>query len=341
MSVCVVGSLNVDWVLEVESLPRPGETLIASTCTRRLGGKGANQAVAAARAGSATRLVGHVGSDDGGKWLLEFLEAEHVDISAVTRDDQAATGQAFICVDRRGENCIITVGGANARLPVQSDPARLLASAHVLLAQLEICAQILVPVFAAPVPGCIKILNAAPAIPAGRRLFTHVDVLVVNETELASYSQFRDVPAHADSEVPAHADAEVPAHADAEVPAHADAEVPAHADAEVPAPTDAVVAAARALLDRADQTVVVTRGALGALIVRGCDVQEIAGRKVAVVDTVGAGDCFCGVLAAGMDRGLSLEAAAARANVAAAIAVSRRGAAQAMPTVQEIDASMA
>jgi ribokinase len=317
MSVCVVGSLNVDWVLEVESLPRPGETLIASTCTRRLGGKGANQAVAAARAGSATRLVGHVGSDDGGKWLLEFLEAEHVDIAAVTRDDQAATGQAFICVDRRGENCIITVGGANARLPVPPDPGRLLASAHVLLAQLEICAQILLPVFAASVPGCIKILNAAPAIPAGRRLFTHVDVLVVNETELASYSQFRDVPAHTDAVVPAHADAEVPAH------------------------TDAVVAAARALLDRADQTVVVTRGALGALIVRGCDVQEIAGRTVAVVDTVGAGDCFCGVLAAGMDRGLSLEAAAARANVAAAIAVSRRGAAQAMPTVQEIDASMA
>jgi ribokinase len=272
--------------------------VIASSCTRRLGGKGANQAVAAARAGSATRLVGQVGNDESGRWLLEFLEAEHVDIAAVTRDDVAPTGQAFIAVNRCGENSIIVVGGANARLPVPQGPAARLTSVHVLLAQLETSLEALVPVFAASLPGCIKILNAAPANRAGRRLFTHVDVLVVNETELATYLQVPDLPTQ----------------------------------------EDAVAAAAQSLIERADQSVVVTRGARGALIVRGGGVQEIAGRNVAVVDTVGAGDCFCGVLAAGLDQGLSLEAAAARANVAAGIAVGRRGAAQAMPTAAEIDA---
>jgi len=305
MSVCVAGSLNVDWVLEVASLPRAGETLLAGALSRHVGGKGANQAVAAARAGSATRLIGRVGDDEAGAWLLDFLRSQHIDVTAVSRDPEASTGQAFITMSHGGENTIVVAAGANARPPLPTEPGAVLAGEQglrdqVLLAQLETSMPSLAALFAVPSPGCIKILNAAPAVPAGRDLFPHADIVVVNETELASYARLPVVPDD----------------------------------------TEAVVSAARSLLVRDGQHLVVTRGAQGAVIVGWDRVHAMAGRAVNVVDTVGAGDCFCGVLAAGLDQGLALEIACEQANLAAGIAVGRRGAAQAMPTAAEIRASM-
>ena len=295
MSVCVVGAINLDLVARVAELPRPGETVLASGVSRGAGGKGLNQAVAAARAGAEVAMVGLVGADEAGARLLEVMVQAGVDIAHVRRHPTAPTGQAFITVSEAGENAIVVAPGANAR--VSPIPVSEVAGAHVLLAQLETALAPVLSLFEADLPGCLKVLNAAPALPDGARMFASCDLLVLNQTELAAYAR---QPALLQG-------------------------------------ADAAVRAARSLLVRPHQSVVVTLGAEGVLIVDAARAQHFPGRITEVVDTVGAGDCFCGVLAAGLDEGRSLAAAAARANAAAALAVGRHGAASAMPTRAEID----
>jgi len=298
MSVCVVGAINLDLVARVSALPQRGETIMASSLNRYPGGKGANQAVAAARAGAATRMVGRVGADEAGDWLVGFLGSASVDTRGIARDD-APTGQAFITVGDDAENCIVVIAGANAKLSVVDAAPKRVGDARVLLAQLETALPPVAALFAANLSGCIKVLNAAPALPEGASLFPYCDVLILNETELADYKQL----ALTDE-------------------------------------LEAVTVAARTLLSRPSQSIVVTLGAAGALIVSTEAVFHVAARPAQVVDTVGAGDCFCGVLAAGLDEGLTLQAAVVRANTAAALAVARPGAANAMPTRAEIDAAI-
>jgi ribokinase len=298
MSVCVVGAINLDLVARVSALPQRGETIMASSLNRYPGGKGANQAVAAARAGAATRMVGRVGADEAGDWLVGFLGSASVDTRGIARDD-APTGQAFITVGDDAENCIVVIAGANAKLSVVDAAPKRVGDARVLLAQLETALPPVAALFAANLSGCIKVLNAAPALPEGASLFPYCDVLILNETELAAYTQL----ALTDE-------------------------------------LEAVTVAARTLLSRPSQSIVVTLGAAGALIVSTEAVFHVAARPAQVVDTVGAGDCFCGVLAAGLDEGLTLQAAVVRANTAAALAVARPGAANAMPTRAEIDAAI-
>jgi len=298
MSVCVVGAINLDLVARVSALPQRGETIMASSLNRYPGGKGANQAVAAARAGAATRMVGRVGRDEAGDWLVGFLGSASVDTRGIARDD-APTGQAFITVGDDAENCIVVIAGANAKLSVVDAAPKRVGDARVLLAQLETALPPVAALFAANLSGCIKVLNAAPALPEGASLFPYCDVLILNETELAAYTQL----ALTDE-------------------------------------LEAVTVAARTLLSRPSQSIVVTLGAAGALIVSTEAVFHVAARPAQVVDTVGAGDCFCGVLAAGLDEGLTLQAAVVRANTAAALAVARPGAANAMPTRAEIDAAI-
>ena len=298
MSVCVLGAINLDLGARVGELPRPGETVMAYGVSRHAGGKGLNQAVAAARAGADVVMAGLVGSDEAGGWLREVMIQAGVDTAQVGRHSSAPTGQAFITVCRSGENTIVVAPGANALL--SAVPAGAAAGARVLIAQLETALDPVADLFAAEVPGRLKVLNAAPAIPAGARIFAACDILVFNQTELAAYAG-RSVSALG---------------------------------------IDATVQAARSLLARSHQSVVVTLGAEGVLIVDAVRIEHLAGRPVQVVDTVGAGDCFCGVLAAGLDEGHSLNAAAARANAAASLAVGRPGAASAMPTRAEIDVAM-
>jgi ribokinase len=298
MSICVVGAVNLDLVARVAALPKRGETILAASLNRYPGGKGANQAVAAARAGAAVRMIGRVGADEAGDWLIGFLEQAGVDARAIARDADAPTGQAFITVGDDAENCIVVIPGANAELSVADLSRAMIGDARVLLAQLETALAPVASLFAAELPGCLKVLNAAPAVPEGAGLFPYCDVLILNETELAAYAG-----RPASDEIAA------------------------------------VTAAARALLCRPGQTLVVTLGAAGALIVSAEAVAHVPARPAQVVDTVGAGDCFCGVLAAGLDAGLSLHAAVVRANTAAALAVARPGAANAMPTRAEINAA--
>ncbi|HEY3556251.1 MAG TPA: ribokinase [Kribbella sp.] len=175
--VVVVGSANVDLVLPVQRIPRPGETVLAGLMTRGPGGKGANQAVASARAGARTAMVVALGDDDGGALLREALEG--VDLSLATTS-KAATGTAIITVDESGENAIVVAPGANGELTLSPDALTAIGQAKIVLSQLEIP---LATVHAAAAASSYFILNAAPAAELPDELLAEVDLLVVTETE--------------------------------------------------------------------------------------------------------------------------------------------------------------
>lgn len=177
--VVVVGSANVDLVLAVQRIPRPGETLLASGLTRGPGGKGANQAVAAARAGASTFFVASLGADDGGELLRDALSGSGVDLSLVSTSGNP-TGTAIITVAADGENSIVVAPSANADLKLSAEALDAVAQAKIVLSQLEIP---FATVQAAAEASAYFILNAAPAAELSDDLLAHVDLLVVNETE--------------------------------------------------------------------------------------------------------------------------------------------------------------
>lgn len=296
--VVVLGSVNQDTVLRVAAMPRPGETIASSGLTRGLGGKGGNQAIAAARAGAVVALIGAVGDDAAGREALATLGAD-LDVTGLAVRAGQATGAATVLVADDGENMIVVAAGANATVGEEEIAAAPL-SARVALAQLEtpfgtvrrFCAR-------ARAAGALVMLNAAPASREVPALLADVDILVVNETELAL------VAAEA-----------------------------------VPEDADAAVRLARSLIAREGQTVIVTLGAAGAVAVTREGTTKVPAAPATVIDTTGAGDCFCGVLAASLAAGLGLAEAMRRGASAAAILVGRPGAADQMPTAAEIDATL-
>jgi len=296
MSVCVVGSLNFDIICRVAHLPKPGETVAGSGLMRLPGGKGGNQAAAAARAGAPTVFVGGVGRDEPGELMVAALAASGVDVSGVVVFDDVATGHAFVSVAESGENSIVLALGANSALSPEHVITASTADHAVVLAQLECPVETVAAAFRAA-PDSIKILNAAPATEAGAALFPLIDILIVNETELAFFAGADDLVG-----------------------------------------LDAVVAAARGLMAGPDQIVVVSLGAAGAVAVLADGIERVEGRSATVVDTTGAGDCFCGVLAAKLAEGAPLGQAMVWANAAASLSVERHGAMPAMPTRAEIEA---
>ncbi len=177
--VVVVGSANVDLVLPVQRIPRPGETVLAGVMTRGPGGKGANQAVASARAGARTAMVAALGADDGGALLREALGSSGVDLSLVS-STSTPTGTAIITVDHSGENSIVVAPGANGELTLSEAAASVVRAAKIVLSQLEIPFP---TVQAAAAASSYFILNAAPAAELPDELLADVDLLVVNETE--------------------------------------------------------------------------------------------------------------------------------------------------------------
>jgi ribokinase len=182
--IVVIGSYNRDTVLRVPRFPQPGETLAATSMDRFHGGKGSNQAVAAARAGAAVAIVAAVGADDAGQGAFDLWAAEGIDARHATRAAAQPTGEALILVDDAGENEIVIVAGANAALA--PPPAAAFAGAVLAVAQLETPVATTFDAFAAARgAGLVTLLNAAPAQPLPDRLLDATDILVVNETEAA------------------------------------------------------------------------------------------------------------------------------------------------------------
>jgi ribokinase len=302
MSVCVLGSINLDIVFRVASLPAPGETIKSLGVRQFPGGKGGNQAVASARLDVATRLIGAIGADEGGREVKTFLAQAGVDLMHLIERTREPTGRAFICVDATGENCIVVDSGANAVLAPEHLSPDALAGHRVFLAQLETPIGALAAFYSADSARTgVKILNAAPADLAAKALFPLIDILVVNETELQHYAGL----------------------------------------AETPKGLADIEAAAKSLIARPGQSVVVTLGGAGVALITEAEASIIPGREVEVVDTTGAGDCFCGVLAASLSEGADLGDSLARANAAGAFSVNRRGAATSSPTRADLEAFLA
>lgn len=185
--VVVIGSINVDLSLACDEIPAPGETVLASGMRRSAGGKGANQAVAAARAGGArTSIVGAVGDDADGRFMLDRLAADGVDIASVDTLARQATGLALITVDRAGENAIVVVPGANSAVAIGDAVRDLVSTADVVLAPLETPQSVVAEAARSRRPGVPFVLNAAPAAVIGDELAREVDLLVVNEHEARS-----------------------------------------------------------------------------------------------------------------------------------------------------------
>lgn len=315
--VLVVGSVNVDLVVQTERLPAPGETVLGGTFSRFHGGKGGNQAVAAARLGVPVMLVAALGDDDLASDARAALAREGIGTEVIATIDHTATGVALILVDARAENQIAVAPGANGGLTaphVRSALGRLRPhEADVVLVTHEI------PTEAAREAlrigregGAWTVLNPAPADGIDRTMLALADVVTPNRGELARL-------ARADSR---RSGRPTPG-----------AEDPIRAAATLLGATSEGPGAGRAFL--------VSLGSSGAVLVsRDEPPIDIAAPKVAAVDATGAGDALNGALAAGLASGLELEAAARRAVVAASLSVTRAGAREGMPTAAELTAAL-
>lgn len=312
--VIVVGSVNIDLVATADRLPSPGETLTGARFSRHHGGKGGNQAVAAARLGAKTAFVGALGDDIFGDEARAALSAEGIDLAGL-RTLPGATGVALILVDNRGENLISVASGANAGLTPDHVRAALAVLSpgpgDVVLVGHEIpTATAATALGTAREAGALTILNPAPADGLDRSVFGLADILTPNRTELAALV--------ADDARRIGRAGRV-------------SERPEIAAATLLDPNSEGTGVRRA--------VIVTLGEAGAIVVgRDAAPLDLAAPEVASIDTVGAGDTFNGALAAGIASGLDLESAARRAIAAAALSTTRSGAREGMPTLAEIEA---
>ena len=277
--VCVVGSANLDLVATAPRLPGPGETVLGTDYAEHPGGKGLNQAVAAARSGAATSFVGALGTDEAGATLREVLASTGIDTAGCVVSSRP-TGRAIITVDHHGENSIVVVPGANLDVRVAQLPP-----ADVLLTQLEVPLPVVEDALRrARAAGMRTILNPAPAARLPHDLLALVDVLVPNEHELDH------------------------------------------------------LGAAGELLAAGVGAIVTTLGAEGARVLTVYEEWQVPPFRVDVVDTTGAGDTFCGVLAGCLARGDTLAAATHWASAAGALATTHHGAVPSIPMAGEIAA---
>ena len=289
VTVLVFGSANADLVFAVPELPTPGVTVLGDGVRSFPGGKGANQAVAAARDGATTLFAGCVGRDAFADVATAALREAGVDLSRLRVVDQP-TGCASICVDRAGRNQIAVAPGANSLASASQIEDAALAPSTLVLLQMEVpAAEIAVLVRRAKARGARVVLNLAPPGELALDTLRALDLLVVNEHEAAVLSARLGCGD-----------------------------------------------GAAALRGAVGVDVVVTRGEAGAEAATAAGIIAVPAFAITPVDTTGAGDCFCGVLCAGLDRGLTLEAAMRRASAAAAIACTRAGASS--PVAAETDA---
>jgi ribokinase len=297
--VFVAGSINMDVVATADRHPRIGETVAGRAVLYFPGGKGANQAVAAAKLGTPTTLIGRLGKDAFGDELKTFLTAQGVDLSFVRETAEAHTGTALITV-ADADNTIVVIPGANALVDAADVAAPVLERGDIAVSQFEIPLPTIAAFFKrAQAAGATTILNPAPALEFDAELLDLVDILVLNETELGflTGTGLRDTDDRS-----------------------------------------RFIEAARTLRTRKDNIICVTLGKRGVLALVDGEPLTIPGRSVTAVDTTGAGDCFVGALAAQLANGKAIGDALDYANAAASICVQRMGAAPSMPTAEEVSA---
>lgn len=296
--VIVVGSVNVDLVVTSDRLPAPGETVIGGRFSQHHGGKGGNQAVAAARLGADVRFVGAVGDDPFGAQARAALEADGIDLAELRTIPEEATGVALILVDARGENSIAVASGANAAVTEAHIEAAFGAIrpgvGDVVLVGHEVpTASARAALSLGRAAGATTILNPAPATGLAADTLAAADIVTPNDGELAVLA---DALGHGRG-------------------------------------SDAVTGLLGA---GAGNAYLVSLGAAGARLTTAGGSVAIPALRVEAVDTVGAGDTLNGALAAGLAAGLDLASAARRAVAAASLAVTRAGAREGMPTAAEL-----
>ena len=303
--VAVVGSLNMDLVARVPQLPVPGQTLAGSGFAQVPGGKGGNQAVAAARLGAAVAMIGRVGSDANGASLRAGLEEEGIDCHAIATSDGTPTGVALILVDDAGRNEIVIIAGCNGEVSPSDIAAHepVLRDADVVVCQLETpAATVEAALAAARRLGKTVILNPAPAVgPLPAHWLPWVDYLIPNEVEAAALTGL-----------------------------------------PVGSPDEAA-AAAQALRGQGARNVLITLGAAGVLAALDTGTghtRHYPAPQVKAIDTTAAGDTFIGALAAQLAHGIPFESAMRFAQQAAAISVTRAGAQPSIPTHSEVTSAL-
>lgn len=297
--ICVIGSSNIDLTARVPRLPKRGETLKGHTFHLGYGGKGANQAITAAKLGARVTMVTKLGRDVFGEDTLKNYRAHGVDTTFVQFDDAHASGIAMIFVDDHAQNCIVIVPGANAALSPDDvhAAARAIREASAVVCQLEVPVETTLEAFRIARAANVRtILNPAPASPLPDELLTLTDICVPNEIEIEMLTGVA---------------------------------VTTLTEGE---------RAARALLARGVGTVIVTLGERGALLVRDDAVEHIAPITVNAIDPTGAGDAFIGALAVFLGEGMMLRDAVKRANAVAALSVTKLGTQTSFPTCAEADA---
>jgi len=301
-SILVVGSSNTDMIIKVGHIPKPGETILGGEFASAAGGKGANQAVGAARAGGAVTFIARVGQDMFGDKAVAGFIADGINVDYVVRDPTCPSGVALIFVGQNGENTIAVASGANAKLtPADLKKATsAFSQSSVVVLQLETPLKTVeAAAKLAATAGARVILNPAPARSLPDDLLRRVYLLTPNESEAEMLTGMT-----VNSEA-------------------------------------AAAKAADALLARGVQHVIITLGARGAFVAGRQDRGLVKGYKVKPVDTTGAGDVFNGTLAVALAEGKSLLDAARFASAAAAISVTRLGAQTSAPTRGEIDQLLA
>jgi ribokinase len=296
--IVVIGSSNTDMVIKTSKLPSPGETILGGNFFMNPGGKGANQAVAAARLGGNVIFLGKTGNDIFGKQATNTLKAENINTSYMITDSDNPSGVALITVDDKGENCIVVASGSNGCLSKSDldNAMEEILSADIILMQLEIPLETVI--YAAEKchnEGKIVILNPAPAMDLPDELLKQISIITPNETEAELLTGIKVFD------------------------------------------LDSAKNAAHKLLEKGIGMVILTMGSKGALVSTGKKDQLIPSLKVNAIDTTAAGDIFNGALTVAISEGLLIEEAVKFSNTAAAISVTRLGAQASAPYRKEIN----
>jgi len=304
--VLIIGSSNMDLNIYSQRFPKPGETVTGGVYKQFLGGKGANQAVGSVRSGSKTFFIGKVGIDAFGNDMISQLENEGVNTEHVIRDPHESSGVAFILIDKTGENMISVAPGANFKLTPEEVQANseVIKNAKCLIVQMEIPIETIEEIFKIAKQGeVIKILNPAPLKPISLSILNKIDIIIPNEGELLqlhSLLKLKELVGNSE---------------------------------------DRIIQASKDISRFGIKTVITTLGNKGCILYDAADnrITEVPAFKVQAIDTVGAGDCFNGVVASKLCQGENILTSVKYATAAASIAITRQGAQASMPYLNEIE----